>query len=88
VNIILPGRSREEWKKIDDDKEGLKKVLEKSFCHSIWHDQVQVMCREAPAEELTTWLVNMVPRLTSWSSALGKVILIGDAAYAITPSGG
>jgi 2-polyprenyl-6-methoxyphenol hydroxylase-like FAD-dependent oxidoreductase len=88
VNVVLPDRSREEWKKISDNKECLKKMLEKSFCHGAWHEQVQVMYREAPAEELTTWPMNMVPRLTSWSSASGKVILMGDAAHTITPSGG
>jgi 2-polyprenyl-6-methoxyphenol hydroxylase-like FAD-dependent oxidoreductase len=46
------------------------------------------MRREGPAEEFKIWPVNMVPRLPSWRSPSEKIILIGDAAHAITPSGG
>jgi 2-polyprenyl-6-methoxyphenol hydroxylase-like FAD-dependent oxidoreductase len=73
---------------VEGDKEGLRKILEKTYCHGTWPEQVQVMCREAPAEEFHIWPVNTVPHLTSWSSPSAKVILIGDAAHAITPFGG
>jgi 2-polyprenyl-6-methoxyphenol hydroxylase-like FAD-dependent oxidoreductase len=88
ANVLLPDRSREEWENVEGDKEGLRKILEKTYCHGTWPEQVQVMCREAPAEEFHIWPVNTVPHLTSWSSPSAKVILIGDAAHAITPFGG
>jgi 2-polyprenyl-6-methoxyphenol hydroxylase-like FAD-dependent oxidoreductase len=88
ANVLLPDRSREEWEKVEGDKEGLRKILEKTYCHGTWPEQVQVMCREAPAEEFHIWPVNTVPHLTSWSSPSAKVILIGDAAHAIAPFGG
>lgn len=31
--ILLPDRSREEWEKVEGDKEGLRKILEKTYCH-------------------------------------------------------
>ncbi len=88
ANILLPDRGREKWEKMEGDKEGLRKILEKTYCHGAWPEQVQVMCREAPAEEFHIWPVNTVPHLTSWSSPSAKVILIGDAAHAIAPFGG
>ncbi|PMD21132.1 FAD/NAD(P)-binding domain-containing protein [Hyaloscypha hepaticicola] len=86
ANILLPDRSREEWEKVERDKEDLRKILEKTYCHGAWPEQVQVMCREAPPEEFHIWPTNTVPHLASWSSPSGKVILIGDAAHAIAPS--
>jgi len=88
ANTQMPDRSREEWERIDADKEGLRKTMEKLFCRGGWAEQIRVICREAPAEEFRIWSVNMVPQLPSWRSPSGKVILIGDSAHAITPSGG
>ncbi|KAE9367910.1 FAD/NAD(P)-binding domain-containing protein [Stipitochalara longipes BDJ] len=88
ANILLPDRSREEWKNTGEDKGGLKEMLEKCFCQSTWPEQVQTTIRSAPAEEFRIWPVNMVPPLTSWSSPSKRIVLIGDAAHAITPSGG
>jgi 2-polyprenyl-6-methoxyphenol hydroxylase-like FAD-dependent oxidoreductase len=88
ADLLLPDRSREEWERTGEDKEGLREMLEKCYCQGAWPEQVQTMIRSAPAEEFRIWPVNMVPRLTSWSSPSKKIILIGDAAHAITPSGG
>jgi 2-polyprenyl-6-methoxyphenol hydroxylase-like FAD-dependent oxidoreductase len=88
ANTQMPDRSREEWEKIDEDKEGLRKRMEELFCQGGWAEQVQVVCREAPLEDFRIWSVNMVPQLPSWRSPSGKIILIGDSAHAITPSGG
>jgi 2-polyprenyl-6-methoxyphenol hydroxylase-like FAD-dependent oxidoreductase len=88
ASFSLPDRSREEWKKFEEDKDGIRKKLEENFCQDGWPEQVQVICQNCAAVDFKTWPITMLPPLSTWRSPSNKVILIGDAAHAIPPSAG
>jgi 2-polyprenyl-6-methoxyphenol hydroxylase-like FAD-dependent oxidoreductase len=55
ANIELLDRSKQEWREFEEDKEGLRDLLKERFCQGGWPEQVQIMCHEAPADELKIW---------------------------------
>ena len=55
VNVKLPDRSKEEWRKLEEDKEGPRDLLKERFCQGSWPEQVRIMCEEASADEFKIW---------------------------------
>lgn len=55
ANVELPDRSKDEWKRCGEDKEGLRQLLKDRFCHSGWPEQVQLLIRETPLDEFKIW---------------------------------
>lgn len=55
VNVELSDRSKEEWRKLEEDKEGLRDLLKERFCQGGWPEQVRIMCEEASADEFKIW---------------------------------
>jgi 2-polyprenyl-6-methoxyphenol hydroxylase-like FAD-dependent oxidoreductase len=85
----LPDRSREEWEALDNDKAEMDRMLKDRYKpNSSWPPVVRALCHQAPKDELTLWPFYQVRAGTTWSSAKKRVILIGDAAHAMPPSGG
>lgn len=82
--------TRDEWAKIGQDKEYLKKRLVDRHCgpNSEWPEVVQTACRDSKTESLTIWPFFHAPVLESWTTSSSRVILIGDAAHAMPPTGG
>ena len=55
VNLRLPDRSREEWQKLDVDKEELRRLAAQQYCRHNWPEEVEVMIRNTPIETLRSW---------------------------------
>jgi 2-polyprenyl-6-methoxyphenol hydroxylase-like FAD-dependent oxidoreductase len=90
ATLEMPARSREEWAELAKDKEGLKRMLVEKHCgpNSEWPQVVQRACREGKVDSFAIWPFFHAPVLDSWSTPSARVILIGDAAHAMPPTGG
>ncbi|EXJ58952.1 hypothetical protein A1O7_06383 [Cladophialophora yegresii CBS 114405] len=81
-------RSREDWHKLQNDKTALYATLQKYHETERWPGLVHAASQNIDVETLTLWPYYTVPELSSWSSKSGRVIVIGDAAHAMPPTGG
>jgi 2-polyprenyl-6-methoxyphenol hydroxylase-like FAD-dependent oxidoreductase len=83
-------RGREGWAKLYDDKAALKKILADHFTFegSTYPPLIKELCEKTELKALTSWPFFSVPHLDKWTSQLNRVIVIGDAAHAIPPTGG
>ncbi|KAK5991440.1 FAD-dependent monooxygenase nodY2-like protein [Cladobotryum mycophilum] len=88
--IEAEDRSREDWDALYKDKQKLKQMLHDRFLDpkAHWPDFVQEMCEKTPLDSFASYPYYSIPRLDSWKSTHGRVIIIGDAAHAIPPTGG
>jgi 2-polyprenyl-6-methoxyphenol hydroxylase-like FAD-dependent oxidoreductase len=82
-------RSREEWAKFGADKQHLAKVFHDSHSKaSEWPEIVKIAARAVEVDNMTLWPFYQVPVLGQWASQSGRVVLIGDTAHGIPPTGG
>ncbi|OAP60463.1 hypothetical protein AYL99_05465 [Fonsecaea erecta] len=81
-------RSREEWAQLQSDEAALYKTLQSHHENETWPDIVHVASQNVDKSSLTLWPYYKVPELSSWSSSSGRVLVIGDAAHAMPPTGG
>lgn len=90
ATIETHDRTRDEWAELSADKTQLKKMLVERHCgvDSTWPDVVRKSCEDANTDSLALWPFFKAPTLTSWFSSSGHVILTGDAAHAMPPTGG
>lgn len=90
ATVEAQDRTREEWATLAADKAQLKSTMIDRHCgtKSTWPEVVQNACRSANAESLSVWPYYNAPILSSWISPSGRVILTGDAAHAMPPTGG
>lgn len=90
ATVEVNDRSREEWAQLAADKGQLKYMLINRHCggDSTWPEVVQKACQSANAESLTIWPYYTAPILDTWISPTSRVILTGDAAHAMPPTGG
>ncbi|KAJ5621135.1 Salicylate hydroxylase [Penicillium lagena] len=77
INWPTHERTREGW----DDRDIM---ISKDLSNAI----VQSAINAAPLETFFIWPFYTVPKLDRWCSEQGKVIILGDAAHAIPPTGG
>lgn len=90
ANVEMENKSREGWAEMGDAKDDLKKRLVDGHCgpNSEWPELVQRICRESKPESLTVWPHFHAPVLDTWLTSSNRVILLGDAAHAMPPTGG
>lgn len=96
ATIEIHDRTREEWAQFTADKENLKQLMIDRHCGvsngnepaAAWPDVVRNACQTANAESLSVWPYYSAPILPSWLSISKRVILTGDAAHAMPPTGG
>ncbi|EWG44915.1 hypothetical protein FVEG_05878 [Fusarium verticillioides 7600] len=90
ATIEAQDRSQDEWSRLSRNKDELHKWLTDRFNTSDlhWPALVQELCEKTPIDGLTSWPFFSVPELKDWKSTAGRVIVIGDAAHAIPPTGG
>ncbi|KAK5055429.1 hypothetical protein LTR84_013179 [Exophiala bonariae] len=81
-------RTREEWNKLQSDKDTLQAYMRSHHEHERWPEIVHRASENVDKDTLTLWPYYSVPKLESWSSASGHVVVIGDAAHAMPPHGG
>ena len=81
-----PEQSRRGWEALLSDKEKLLGLVKQH--HDAWSPMVQSAMDAIPLDTLSLWAFHSVPRLPTWRSRIGRVIILGDAAHAIPPAAG
>ena len=77
-------RTREEWEELERDKEGLLGMMRESY--DSWNGVVRSAMDAVWVDTLSIWAYYLVPKLESWKSVTGSVVVLGDAAHAIPPA--
>lgn len=72
-------RDRAGWKGLNGDKQQLLELLRQDY--DTWNDTTKSVIDAIDPETLFIWPFYVVPRLPHWTSAKGRVVLLGDAAH-------
>ena len=81
----FPEKDRVGWEELSNSKGELLEMLRKH--QSSWPDVVQSALENIKAESVKIWPFYIVPKLEHWASPSSRVLILGDAAHAIPPSG-
>ena len=81
-------RTREEWNRLQTDKDALQGYMKSHHEHEQWPEIVHRASENVDKDTLSLWPYYRVPKLNSWTSESGRVVVIGDAAHAMPPTGG
>ena len=74
------------WDKLYSSKEKLRELIQTNMQN--WPDLVQSALENIPSKTLNIWPFYTLPRLPTWSSPIGKILILGDAAHVIPPTAG
>ncbi|KEF58318.1 uncharacterized protein A1O9_06244 [Exophiala aquamarina CBS 119918] len=88
ITTDVPDRGAENWALLEKDKQAISRIFDEIIEEKGWPQFVRDLPRQTRLEDFRTWPFAKVPDLEHWVSRTGRVILIGDAAHAIPPSGG
>ncbi|KAK1625442.1 hypothetical protein BDP81DRAFT_452901 [Colletotrichum phormii] len=83
-----PEQGREGWQTLAASPESLVTLLQRDYDQ--WHDTARHILDQlcSRSNRLLSWPFYTMPKLPSWSSSSGNVIIIGDAAHAMPASSG
>ncbi|KAH7169333.1 hypothetical protein DER46DRAFT_624548 [Fusarium sp. MPI-SDFR-AT-0072] len=88
TQFAYPEADRKGWEALAADPASLSALLRKDYDQ--WHDTakhaIDELCKHP--ESLLCWPFYAMPKLHSWSSSSGNVVMIGDAAHAMPASSG
>ncbi|EME80281.1 uncharacterized protein MYCFIDRAFT_189880 [Pseudocercospora fijiensis CIRAD86] len=79
-------RDRAGWVALVNDKEHLYSLMRQDY--GKWNSSVQNALDAVDPEKIFVWPFYSVPKLPSWRSEAGKVVMLGDADHAIPPAAG
>jgi 2-polyprenyl-6-methoxyphenol hydroxylase-like FAD-dependent oxidoreductase len=82
----FPEQDKKGWETLWANKKKLVGMLREN--EEGWPDIVKSALENIQKDSLTTWPFYVVPRLESWASKGGRVVILGDAAHAIPPTAG
>lgn len=83
---VFPERDRAGWEALASAKSELRDLFQIKM--NEWPDIVRSALEDINPETIRIWPFYLVPRLDQWTSARGRVIILGDAAHAIPPTAG
>lgn len=86
--VQRPEATKAEWKALAADKDQLCEFFRVGYDQS--HDTARQIIDQvcAAKESIYLWPFLKMPKLHSWFSSKGRVLIVGDAAHAIPPSSG
>ncbi|KAF5568180.1 kynurenine 3-monooxygenase [Fusarium phyllophilum] len=88
TQFTYPEADRKGWETLASDPASLCALLRRNYDQ--WHDTakraIDELCKRP--ESILCWPFYAMPKLPSWSSSSGNVIIIGDAAHAMPASSG
>ncbi|PVH69617.1 FAD dependent oxidoreductase [Cadophora sp. DSE1049] len=82
----FPERDREGWTSLSSSKEEVMELFKSNL--GAWPEMVASGVTAATKEHLTIWPYYSIPRSEKWLSEGERVVILGDAAHAIPPTGG
>ncbi|PMD45776.1 FAD/NAD(P)-binding domain-containing protein [Hyaloscypha variabilis F] len=83
-----PARSREAWEALANNKEEKQAIMMEKYSRGGWPEFISRVYKEHVPKNLYFNEFFEVPPLERWSSPIGRVIVLGDAAHAMSPQGG
>ena len=88
MQIKHPDQSRAEWEAMARDTVVMSSFFRKGY--EEWHNTAKSIIDSvcASKETMYLWPFLKMPKLESWYSSTGRVVILGDAAHAIPPSSG
>ena len=86
VQRPFPELDRAGWEKLAASKSELLAFMQKDM--ESWPDIVQSALEIIPHDDISLWPFHTVPYLENWFSTDSRVIILGDAAHAVSPSTG
>ncbi|OAG37335.1 hypothetical protein AYO21_08412 [Fonsecaea monophora] len=87
ATLDVPDRG-EEWDRLETDKEQIGQIFEEVVQDASWPTIVKDLLKATALPDFRSWPFAKVPDLENYVSTSGRIILVGDAAHAIPPSGG
>lgn len=86
--VQRPESNRAEWEALAADKDKLCEFFRVGYDQ--WHDTAKQIIDQvcAAKDSIYLWPFLKMPKLRSWFSDTGRVVIVGDAAHAIPPSSG
>ncbi|KAH9204072.1 kynurenine 3-monooxygenase [Leptodontidium sp. 2 PMI_412] len=82
----FPEQDRDGWRRVASAKHEIMGMLESSLRE--WPEMVQSSVSAMATENLTIWPYYSLPILENWISESARILILGDAAHAIPPTGG
>jgi 2-polyprenyl-6-methoxyphenol hydroxylase-like FAD-dependent oxidoreductase len=82
-----PEQDREGWDALAKDRKNIIRLI-KGDDGGTWPDVVESAIESLTEETTSIWPYYQLPPLEKWISEKRRVVLLGDAAHAIPPSGG
>lgn len=86
IQYRTQARSRKEWDDLYNDKQQLLAMMRSQY--DAWNPMIQSAMDAVPLHTLSIWAFHTVPKLKTWVSQAGRVVLVGDSAHAIPPAAG
>ena len=86
TQIPYPEQDRAGWARLAADKDELLRLMRKDY--ERWPETVKSALDSVPKESMFDWPFYTMPKLRSWVSAEGRVVILGDAAHAVPPAAG
>ncbi|MBE3048826.1 FAD-dependent monooxygenase, partial [Candidatus Bathyarchaeota archaeon] len=77
---------REGWNRIINNKEWCVEFLRRG--REDYPPVVSSLVSHIPIDTIRLWPFYVIPKLESWTSETGRVVILGDAAHAIPPTAG
>ena len=81
----IPELDRQGWVDLEKNRPRLLAILRHQYGQ--WNPMVQGALDAVQPETLFMWPFYSVPKLETWKSAQGRVVILGDAAHGLPPIG-
>jgi salicylate hydroxylase len=82
---VSASNSHDPGKDKDNDRRGDVREVTNGVQTYGYEKRVQAFAKMIPPENCTLWKVTQLPDLPTWVSESGRIVLLGDAAHAMSP---
>ena len=86
IQYPYPEQDHAGWSALLRNHDEMERIMRRD--EAAWPEVAQSGLRHLKKESLNVWAYYTIPRLEHWTSAPGRVIILGDAAHAVPPTAG